>query len=206
MIVETDANLVRRTLDGDSSAFGRLLFRYQDTMHRLALRMTGNEEDARDIVQDSSLLGYCGLGRLQRTDRFFSWLYQITQRTTVTALRRRRPLLSTEALFTERRQEPVDRHPRPEEVAQRNEWQRRLSESLGRLCPQYREVVELQLQGHSYPNIADLLSLPLGTVRSRLHRARAQLREELADGVRTPHRRPLPGPAVMEEVQCTCLG
>lgn len=206
MIVETDASLVRRTLDGDSSAFGRLFFRYHDTMHRLALRMTGNEEDASDVVQDSFLLAYCRLGRLQRTDRFFSWLYQITRRTTVTSLRRRRPLLSTEALFTERRQEPVDRHPRPEEVALLNECQRRLRESLGRLCPQYREVVELQLQGHSYPTISNLLSLPLGTVRSRLHRARAQLREQLADCVRSPHRRPLPGPAVKEEVQCPCLG
>ena len=182
MIAETDASLVRRTLQGDSFAFDQLIVRHQGQMHRLAFGMIRDEADAWDVVQQSFLLAFSQLGSLQRTDQFLCWLHQITRRTALSTLRRRRPEFSLETLSAGGL-EPVAPVFPPDELAQHDESRRRLGESLGRLCPKHREVVELQLLGHSYPTIAKLLGLPVGTVRSRLHRARQQLREQLCDAL-----------------------
>jgi len=180
MIAESDTRLVQRTLQGDTAAFGLLFVRYQDQVYRLALTVLGDEEDARDTVQDSFLLAFDKLGSLRCQDAFSWWLRRIARRAAITILRRTRASCSLDQVSA-RVGEPIGSMPRPEESAEISECRQKVHESLDRLHPKHREVVELQLQGHPYAEIATRLGLPLGTVKSRLHRTRQQLDELLGD-------------------------
>ena len=150
---------------------------YEAPVYRLALRMCGGRaEDAQEVAQEAFLAAWRGLPRFRGQCRFSSWLYKLTANAAVDHLRRekRRPAAVP--------REPADPHT-PQEELERRELHRAVQQALDRLTPEHREVLLLrQMQGLSYQEIGAALSLEEGTVKSRISRAKRQLRTILAEG------------------------
>ena len=169
---EDDAVLVRQSLAGETESFGLLVGRYQHVMYTAALRMVGNTEDARDVTQDAFVKAYRQLATFDPNYRFFSWMYRIVINESFNAIRARRP------------QEPLDiamaASGSPFEAALSGERHAQVDAALQRLSPEYRSVVVLRhFAGQSYSEIAEALSIPEKTVKSRLFTARQLLGEML---------------------------
>ena len=169
---------VAQARGGDASAFEELVRTYEAPVYRLALRMCGGRaEDAQEVAQEAFLAAWRGLPRFRGQCRFSSWLYKLTANAAMDHLRRekRRPA----AVPLENAGEPADPHT-PQEELERRELHRAVQQALDRLTPEHREVLILrEIQQLSYDEIADVLSLDLGTVKSRINRGRRQLREFL---------------------------
>lgn len=172
---------VAQARGGDASAFEELVRMYEAPVYRLALRMCGGRaEDAQEVAQEAFLAEWRGLPRFRGQCRFSSWLYKLTANAAVDHLRRekRRPA----AVPLENAGEPADPHT-PQEELERRELHRAVQQALDRLTPEHREVLLLrQMQGLSYQEIGAALSLEEGTVKSRISRAKRQLRTILAEG------------------------
>lgn len=172
---------VAQARGGDASAFEELVRTYEVPVYRLALRMCGGRaEDAQEVAQEAFLAAWRGLPRFRGQCRFSSWLYKLTANAAVDHLRRekRRPA----AVPLENAGEPADPHT-PQEELERRELHRAVQQALDRLTPEHREVLLLrQMQGLSYQEIGAALSLEEGTVKSRISRAKRQLRTILAEG------------------------
>lgn len=162
-------SLVRRTLDGDTQAFGEVIEEYQTILFNVALRMTHDREDARDLVQTAFFKAYRGLHTWDPAHRFFSWIYRILINETLNLLRRRRP--------AEELDEGLPSHePSPDTVAHRNQLEEQVGRALMMLTTEKREVIVLRhLQGQSYREMSETLGIPEKTVKSRLHDARRAL-------------------------------
>jgi RNA polymerase sigma-70 factor (ECF subfamily) len=179
-----DQELVEACRAGRSEAFGVLVRRYQDRIYPTLLRLTGSPDDACDLLQDAFLRAYEKLDRFQGESSFYTWVYRIAVNLALSDRRRRkvagRSPKSLDAEPMERPEDTASTDPSlPLERAERDE---RIVEALGRLHPDQRAVVVLKdLDGQRYDEIAALLKIPIGTVRSRLHRARGELRILLQD-------------------------
>jgi RNA polymerase sigma-70 factor (ECF subfamily) len=176
--MEPDETLIERTLQGEVAAFERLVERHRDIVFRVAARIVG-PDDAEDVSQDTFLRAFHRLEQYRGTASFRTWLLQITQNTALNALAwaRRRP---AEAAGDP--PEMADRDPirQPAAELERLERQQRLELKLGGLRPEYRSLLVLRdLEGLSYGEIAEVLEMPLGSVKGRLHRARGELIELL---------------------------
>jgi RNA polymerase sigma-70 factor (ECF subfamily) len=178
-----DQKLIDRCLDGETGAFGELVRRYQDRLYNTVYRLVDNAEDAQDIVQDAFLNAYQSLDGFKGDSRFFTWLYRIAVNTAISHKRRQRVLLSIDTGRNGANSvQPLDasEYSRPGEALERAEQEQRLQEALSRLSPEHRAVLVLKdLEGQKYEEMAEVLGVPIGTIRSRLHRARAELRELL---------------------------
>jgi RNA polymerase sigma-70 factor (ECF subfamily) len=176
---EEVADLVVAARAGDRSAFDELVrATYRDT-YRLALRLTGDEEDARDVVQEAYLRAYRGLRRFRAEARFSTWLYRITANCAAThsarAVRHRHAALDEDAPLADH-DPAVDPERRAETVSLRGE----LDAALAELPPGLRAVVVLR-DVHDLPHdaIAAELGISESAAKVRLHRARIRLRERL---------------------------
>ncbi len=180
-----DQELTRRCLTGDERAYRELVRRYQRQVYSLAMRMVRVREDAEDLTQETFVRMFGALERYDPTRPFTAWLFTIAARLSIDHLRRRRlktvPLSRREPDGEEERTlEIEDSGPGPEELAERGEEERGAHDLIGSLPEHYRIVVMLRhQQGFSYEEIAEALHLPLGTVKARIHRARALLKERL---------------------------
>ena len=169
---ESDAELVRRCLAGETSCFTRLVERYDRVLYNLALRMVTDEEDARDVVQASFVKTYEKLSSFDPRYKFFSWIYKITVNECLNQINRRRRI------------EPLDPRidiPSRENAAaslEAREASERVQEALLHLTPDHREVVILRhFLEMSYGEIAGTLTIAEKTVKSRLYEARQRLCE-----------------------------
>jgi RNA polymerase sigma-70 factor (ECF subfamily) len=175
-----DHRLIADCLRGDSAAFGELVRRYQDRLYSTVYRLVGNAEDAQDVVQEAFLSAYQSLDGFKGHSEFFTWLYRIAFNTAISLKRKQRVTLSLSgghggAGGTE----PADEsdQSRPEQGLERAEEDRRVQAALARLSPEHRMVLILKdMEGQKYEAMAAILEVPIGTIRSRLHRARAELR------------------------------
>ena len=184
-----DAELIRKSRDGDADAFGDLVLRYQNRIFATVYRILGNSEDAREMAQEAFFRAWSKLDTFREGARFSTWLYTITLNLTRSELRKRktrrhiRPV-SLQVKFGEdegRTMEPPSGDDGPLEVIGKAELHQLALNEIDRLEPEAREVVVLRdMQELSYEEIAEVLACPLGTVRSRLHRAREQLRDRLS--------------------------
>ena len=180
--VNDDANLIDETLAGHTAAFGELVQKYQDRLYNTVVHVAGNAEDARDIVQDAFVQAFIKLDTFQRNSAFYTWLYRIAFNMAASHRRRQRPTLSLELARETSGIEPMDTLRPPNEQLEQNERCRQVRRAIGQLNDEHRVVVVLrEIDGCCYETIADILELPIGTVRSRLHRARLQLREKLKE-------------------------
>jgi len=180
--VRDDAQLVKAALAGDSGAFGTLVERHQDRLYNTLFRVLGCREDARDVVQEAFVQAFTKLSSFQGAAKFYTWLYRIGMNLALSQLRRRRPTASVDDMKGRIGQEPVDRQAGPDQTLAQNEQVETVQRALNLLGDEPRQILVLrELEGCSYDTIAEILSLPIGTVRSRLFRARLQLREKLRE-------------------------
>jgi len=180
--VSDDAQLIEETLSGKPAAFGELVGKYQDRLYNTLLRVLGCPEDALDAVQEAFVQAFLKLDTFQQSSAFYTWLYRIAFNKAISQRRRKKPALSVEQARESSGTEPVDTEPGPGDQAEREERRRQVQEAIAGLSEEYRSVLVLrEIDGCCYETIAEILDLPIGTVRSRLHRGRLQLREELKE-------------------------
>jgi RNA polymerase sigma-70 factor (ECF subfamily) len=178
--VKDDEALIDEALDGDSSAFGQLVTRYQDRLYNSMLHLAGSPDLACDAVQDAFVQAYVKLDTFGRQSAFYTWLYRIAFNLAVSHRRREKPALSVDHARDALGQEPLDRELAPEARLEEQERALQVRAALARLSDEHRAILVLrEIDGHTYEEIAEILDVPLGTIRSRLHRARLQLRDEL---------------------------
>lgn len=179
----TDSELIHQTVTGNPEAFGVLVQRYQTAIYGFAFHLIGNFADAEDITQEAFITAYEKLPQLAVPDRFATWLRRITANLCKMRLRGKRELLSIERLDGETMQHLMDsskRIPTPAEECIRKETTDTVMNAINSLPEKERLVVTLYyLDGLTCREIGDFLSVPKGTIQSRLHRARKQLKEEL---------------------------
>jgi len=173
-----DASLVQRLRRGDPRAFEDLVIAHQHRVFGVALRMLGNRAEAEDLAQEVFLRVHRAIGEFRGEAKLSTWLYAIASRLCLNRL------TSGEQRIARHGDEALSRVASaaqgPAEEAERSELETALHRAIGELGEDRRIVVVLRdLEGLSYEEIAEALELELGTVRSRLHRARMDLREKL---------------------------
>jgi len=180
--VNDDAHLIDEALAGKSTAFGELVSRYQDRLYNTIVHVTGSSDDAYDVVQEAFVQAYVKLETFHRESAFFTWLYRIAFNAAISRRRRDKPVQSVEQARETSGEEPVSHHAGPAGRMEREERVVQVQRALATLSDEHRSVLVLrEMEGCDYETIAAMLDLPVGTVRSRLHRARMQLREELKE-------------------------
>ena len=181
MTREQEAAIVRKVLGGDANAFETLVLEYEKNVYNIALRMTGNSEDAADMTQEAFIKAYNSLQSFRGDSKFSVWLYRIVSNVCLDFLRskNRRPTvsLSVEDDDGEDAQLDVaDESQSPELLLDRKLTRDSVRRGLDSLPPDYRQILLLrEIQGLSYDEIAQALSLEVGTVKSRIFRARKRL-------------------------------
>lgn len=187
MTREQEAAIVRKVLGGDANAFETLVLEYEKNVYNIALRMTGNSEDAADMTQEAFIKAYNSLQSFRGDSKFSVWLYRIVSNVCLDFLRskNRRPTisLSVEDDDGEDAQLDVaDESQSPELLLDRKLTRESVRRGLDSLPPDYRQILLLrEIQGLSYDEIAQALGLEVGTVKSRIFRARKRLCNFLID-------------------------
>jgi RNA polymerase sigma-70 factor, ECF subfamily len=177
----TDSELVRRCLGGEDEAFRLLVQRYERPVYSLIWRMVANGDDARDLTQETFIKVFRALDQFDLSRNFSFWINKIASNVTIDFLRKRR--LRTISIHPDPEDEDrrpidlVDDRPPPDRLYDAERTRENLDRLVNRLAPHYRLVVQLRhIQQRSYEEISEMLDLPLGTVKARLHRAHNQLR------------------------------
>jgi RNA polymerase sigma-70 factor, ECF subfamily len=183
-VKDDDQRLIAECLQGRTEAFGELVRRYQDRLYNSVYRLVGNAEDAYDVVQDAFLNAYQSLGAFKGGSQFFTWMYRIAVNTGITLKRKRKAVLRLHAPGPdgEPAVDPADpsESNRPDYAAEMAEEEKKVHLALGRLTEEHRTVLVMKdLDGMKYEEIAEVLDVPVGTIRSRIHRARMELRQFL---------------------------
>lgn len=178
--------LIRRAMSGDTEAYGELVERYQQRIFNLVGRMVGRREAAEDLVQEIFIKAFRKIGGFRFESSFFTWLYTIALNTCRNYYRRPEPLRS--ALDVEENEALVERASpteAPDEQVFRRQRAELIRRVLDQLPPDQKEVLIMcDLEGLSYQQIADLTGVPIGTVRSRIFRARSNLKGLLPEDLR----------------------
>ena len=182
---QDDKSLVQACRAGQTEAFGVLVRRYQDRLYPTILRLLGSPEDAQDVLQDSFVRAFEKLDQFHGESSFYTWIYRIAVNLALSEYRRHRQRGRdrwSDPASLSLAAEPVDDSPEtdPAIALERVERELIVQTALNELGPEHRAVVVLKdFDGRRYEEIASLLEIPIGTVRSRLHRARSELRERL---------------------------
>ncbi len=186
----SDEILIRRTLDGQTRAFDELVRRHSRKLHAMLMQMVGSEADAYDIAQEAFLKAFRSLRYFNGQSAFYTWLYSIAANQARNFLRRRKRENSF-SLDKDDKGDPLEKNAEladkgltgdPVRRAQVADLKKKLAAALNELSPAHREVVTLcDIQGLSYAEIAGMLRISEGTLRSRLHYAHRQLQGLLAD-------------------------
>jgi RNA polymerase sigma-70 factor, ECF subfamily len=184
--VADEMTLVHAAKRGDLEAFSQLVNRYDRNIFRIAQHITHNEEDAQDVVQDAFLKAYQNLEQFQENSKFYTWLVRIAVNEALMKLRKRRndrTVSLDEDVETEEGSMPrevADWSPNPEQLYGQSELGDILKKTIQGLPPGFRTVFVLRdVEGLSTEETAEMLSLSIPAVKSRLLRARLQLRERL---------------------------
>lgn len=179
-----EKELVRKSKNGDLEAFERLIMAYEKKIFNIAYRMTGNSEDAADIAQEVCIKIYKSIGNFKENSSFGTWVYRITSNVCIDEIRKRKN--STVSLNVkneddeefERAIENKDRL--PDEIVEGREALNAIKKCILELTPEQRMVIILRdVRGHSYEEISSMLNINIGTLKSRLNRARSLLKDKL---------------------------
>ncbi len=186
-----DSALIEACRRGESSAYGELVRRYQDRVFNLCMRMTGSREDAEDHTQEAFVKAFQSLDRFAERAKFYTWVFRIAVNIVISA-RRKSGRHSTYSLDAARAANDDGESTSlsaglrstdtaPDDVAHNRERDRLVLAALDGLDEEQRSIIVLRdMESLSYDEIADILDVPTGTVKSRLHRARLVLRDRLA--------------------------
>ena len=183
--------LIARAAEGDAQAFAELVKKYEKLVYNLSYQASGNADDAFDISQEVFIKVYRSLRKFRGDCRFFTWLYRITMNTVKDYIRsqKRRKTVSLSD-YDEDEENPSGTRDipdegaeaDPEEMTEKKERRELVRQAIGQLSEDHRTVVTLRdMEGYSYEEIAEMLGLEIGTVKSRLNRARLAIKEYLLD-------------------------
>ena len=171
-------NIIARARRGDAGAFEQLVETYREQVYRIALRMCGNAADADEAAQEAFLAARKGLPNFRGDSRLSTWLYQLTTHAAIDLMRREKRQIAAEDITEVSAPDPA---PGPQQQAERRETQEAVRDAILQLTPEYRQIVVLRfLEDLSEEEIGAALKLPSGTVKSRLNRAKAQLKDILS--------------------------
>jgi RNA polymerase sigma-70 factor, ECF subfamily len=172
-----DRALVERHLSGDADAFQEIVLAHESRVYAVAYRMCGNSEDARDVSQEVFVNAFRALPRFRVDAPLSVWFYRSTVNASINLLRKRRPVSSLEDAEIEF----ADQHRAPEELAVAATVGDAVRDAIEELPDEFRAAVILRdLEDLDYGEIAEILDVPIGTVRSRIHRGRSILAKRLA--------------------------
>lgn len=182
----------------DVDLFASLIAAHQDKLYRVAYRMTGHQEDAQDLLQDALLEAYRSFKKFQRGTYFEKWLYRIMTNTFIDRQRRAKrigwvqsldaPIAGSEDAGESGSRDIADWESDPQRSVLKDAFAEPVQRALDSLAPEFRMVLILSdVEEFSYEEISEMMETPVGTVRSRLHRARAAMkrhleRNDMADG------------------------
>ncbi len=182
-MIADDHRLIQDCLQGRTEAFWELVHRYQDRLYNTVYRLLGNAEDAKDVVQDALVSAFQSLGSFKGDSLFFTWLYRIAVNTAFSFKRKQRLTFSINCDRDGKIPiEPLDpaSSNQPDFALEQADEERVIQDALNQLSPEHRTVLIMKdMQGEKYETMAEVLQVPIGTIRSRLHRARMELRELL---------------------------
>ena len=188
--MKTDAELVKEALRGAEEAFRELVVRFERPVYSLIVRMVQDPGTAEDLAQEVFVKAFRRLETYDPARKFSSWLFKIAHNTTIDHLRRHVPETIPLERSADRDEEQRgglaavladESLEDPAAAAERKDMARSLERAIARLRPDYREVVILfYIEGASYQEICEATGLPLGTVKTNLHRARKELAEAMA--------------------------
>lgn len=175
--------LIKSALEGDMQSFEELIYQYEKKVYNVALRVFKNPEDAKDISQDVFIKIYKNLDKFDNKSSFSTWLYRITTNTCIDELRKRKgketvsidnDIEDDEGKF---KREFADNEPTPEEKVISKEGESEIIKSMNTLSDEHRTIIVMRdIQGLSYTEISEIIGVSIGTVKSRISRARLQLK------------------------------
>ena len=181
MTKDEELHIIRRARSGDMRAFETLVLDNQKNVYNLALKMLGSEEDAKDAAQETFLRAYRSLDSFHSDSRFSVWLYRTASNVCIDFLRRKKRRAEISMTFSNEEDgkselEIPDERFSPEAMLEKAERIRSLREGLQKLPEEYRRILTMrEVGGMSYEELAQILELELGTVKSKLFRARKKL-------------------------------
>ncbi|MDR1959668.1 MAG: sigma-70 family RNA polymerase sigma factor [Planctomycetaceae bacterium] len=178
--MNNDDFLIDRTIQGDRDAFGRLVSQYQERLFNTMFRFTGNAEDTYDVVQETFFQAFLHLNTFRKSSKFYTWVYRIAFNVAMGIKRKKKAvsIFNKEGDLTGGYLETSP--PRPDDILIVEENIELVKWAIGRLEEEFRSVIVLrEIEDFSYEEISEILDIPIGTVRSRLHRARGILKEIL---------------------------
>lgn len=173
-ITYDDQKLVLLAINGDNIAFDHLFNRYRDSITKMYLQKTfGNIDDTNDLLQETFVKVYLNMHKYNKTYTFGQWVYTIAKNTFIDYIRKRKEALAIDNISIS---DGVHLAPNPEEHLIRAQQQRQLDYLLMKMKPKYRDLIELRFfKELTYDEIAEQLKLPMGTIKTQIHRAREQL-------------------------------
>ncbi len=181
MTREQEVQIVQRVLQGDVNAFEKLVLEHEKGVYAITQRMTGNAEDAADMTQETFIKAYNSLSSFRGDSKFSVWLYRIATNVCLDFLRSRsrKPTMSLSMEDDDGEEvelDIADESQSPERLLERGLTRDAVRRGLNALSPEYRQILLLrEIQGLSYEEISDVLTLEVGTVKSRIFRARKRL-------------------------------
>ncbi len=177
-----ETQLIEKAKQGDVDAFEELISTYQRMIYNYCYRMSGNLHDAEDLTQEVFIKVYKSLRKFKGKSQFSTWIYRIAHNTCVDRHRKKRPT-DDNMIFLDNEKEYrtlISDSYIPEEELLSKEKQDIIQKCIDSLKPEYRSVIILRdIQNYSYKEIATILDIPLGTVKSYISRGRSALRESL---------------------------
>ncbi len=186
----SDEQLIKRFQNGDNYAFDLLVKRYKEPLLNFVFRFLGNHTDAEDVVQETFYRLYKNKHYYREIAKFSTWIYTIAGNLAKTELRRRnrRKLFSiSHYMSTEKDYDIADTEFGPDTLTNSDITDKIIQDAIDKLSPKFKEVIILRdIQGFSYEEIAEIVHIPLGTVKSRVNRARLRLQKDLKDLVEEP--------------------
>lgn len=193
----TEADLFKRAQGGDRGAFGQLAIRLQDRLYNAILRLVGDRDEARELTQETFVKALTKIDSFRGDAQPYTWMFRIAINLGISHLRKvkRHRTFSLDAKLSSRHDDQatglIDRlsgsQMGPEEVLQKKETAQQVMEAMGRLDAEYRAILIMRdVEGLDYQQMADTLDVPLGTLKSRLFRARLSLREQLLIVMKEP--------------------
>ena len=183
----SDKELAEKAKAGDQIAFEQLVIENQNKVYSLALRLVNDREEAADLAQEAFVKAWQGLSSFQGESSFATWVYRLTTNVCIDHLRKKKRRKGVEPSVSLNDEEsgwaePADRESDPQLLLERSERGKALARALARLPDwQRRTLVLRELSGLSYQEIGDALDIDLGTVKSRIARARLSLRKILLE-------------------------
>ncbi len=181
-----EALFIEKARNGDVSAFEKLVSLYAKKIYNYCYRMTDSREDAEDLAQEVFIKVYQNLKSFKGDSKFSTWIYRIAYNTCVDRYRKNRKLDTVSLNYGKDEDsvkiELVSNDPLPEEEVIKKERYRKLQACIAGLKPEYKTVIILRdIQNYTYAEIAEILQVPLGTVKSHISRARAALCDALRE-------------------------